>query len=225
MTGGAPSPDVPTGAARFEAFRRVPAAHGVLLALFSLFTALILALSDELTSGAIADRATEDLYASLAQVIPDDLHENDLTADILTLADATQGVVQVYVARQGDTVTAAAYVMTGQGYSGAIRVLLGVTPTGELLGVRVLAHSETPGLGDRIEVGKSDWIKQFAGLSLGDPGTGGWKVQRDGGVFDQFSGATITPRAVVGAVHHGLEFFAQHRDAILAPAPHEKESG
>ena len=92
---------------------------------------------------------------------------------------------------------------------------------GVLLGVRVLSHAETPGLGDKIELAKSDWIEGFTGHSLTDPAPEGWKVRKDGGVFDQFSDATITPRAVVGTVHRGLAFFARNRDALLAA----KETG
>ncbi|WP_172328989.1 electron transport complex subunit RsxG [Mangrovicoccus sp. HB161399] len=202
--------------ARLSAFREAPAAHGVLLALFALFTALVLAISDELTRGPIADRATEDLNASLVQVIPDGIHDNDLASDRIEVMDG--GVpVAVYQATRSGTVTGAAFERVGYGYGGAIKVLIGLDPSGELLGVRVLAHAETPGLGDKIETAKSDWIHGFEGKSLDDPSPERWKVKRDGGEFDQFSGATITPRAVVAAVKGGLDFFAAHRDEILTP--------
>lgn len=196
--------------------RGAAANPGVLLAAFSLATALILAGSDELTSAAIATRATEDLYASLSQVVPDGLHDNDLTANTRVIADAEEGEVPVYLATAGGTPTAVAFGLTGYGYGGPIRVLIGIAPDGVLLGVRVLSHAETPGLGDKIELAKSDWIAGFTGHSLTDPAPEGWKVRKDGGVFDQFSGATITPRAVVGTVHRGLAFFARNRDALLA---------
>ncbi|WP_236545248.1 electron transport complex subunit RsxG [Tropicimonas marinistellae] len=196
--------------------RESPAAHGVLLALFCLATALILSLVDIVTRGPIADRGREDLYASLAQVVPDEIHDNAMTDGAMTVTDAEAGAVTVYVARRAGTPTGVAFEMTGQGYGGAIRVLLGIDPNGELLGVRVLAHAETPGLGDKIEEAKSDWIHGFAGLSLSNPGPEGWKVKRDGGQFDQFSGATITPRAVVDAIHRGLEFYARNRDTLLS---------
>lgn len=210
-----------------ETFRKGSAAPAVLLALFSLVTAFLLSLSDQMTRQAIDDRATEDLYASLAQVIPDTLHDNDLSAGLRMLADAREGAVPVYVATQGPTVTAVAFELTGYGYSGAIRVLMGIAPTGSLLGVRVLSHSETPGLGDKVELAKSGWVHGFEGRSLGNPGPAGWKVKRDGGVFDQFSGASITPRAVVGTVHRGLELFERNRGTLLRPPPgtHDKESG
>ncbi|WP_116134592.1 electron transport complex subunit RsxG [Tropicimonas sp. IMCC34043] len=201
---------------RIDAFRTAPIAHGLLLGLFSLLTALVLAVVNDLTRGAIEDRATEDLYASLAQVIPDDIRDNEVTAGPLTLDDPQEGPVTVYRALQGGKVTGTAYEMIGYGYGGRIEVLLGVDPDGQLLGVRVLSHAETPGLGDKVEAAKSDWIFRFTGLSLGNPGPDAWKVKRDGGSFDQFSGATITPRAVVGAVRRGLEFFGRNQPALLA---------
>lgn len=211
--------------ARLIAVREAPIAHGVLLGLFSLCTALILSLVDDLTRGPIADRVTEDLNSSLAQVIPDGLHDNAVTEGVLTIEDPQEGPVAVYQARQDGQVTAVAFEMTAYGYGGRIQVLLGVDAAGQILGVRVLSHAETPGLGDKIEVAKSDWILGFEGRSLTDPQPDGWKVKRDGGVFDQFSGATITPRAVVGAIRRGLDLFERNRAALLtAPDPAPKEA-
>jgi len=212
------------GTSVLDAFRRSPVWHGLLLAAFSLGTALILSVSDEMTRAPIADRASEDLLDSLAQVIPAGMHDNDLVAGMLTVNDADEGAVPVYIATRDGAVTGGAFVLTGYGYSGAIRVLIGVAPDGTLLGVRVLSHAETPGLGDKIETAKSDWIEGFSSRSLRDPGPEGWKVKKDGGIFDQFSGATITPRAVVGTVHRGLEFFARHRGVLLAPRSEREAS-
>ena len=93
--------------------------------------------------------------------------------------------------------------------------MLGIVADGRVLGVRALSHKETPGLGDKIDVKKGDWILQFAGLALGQPPAEKWKVKKDGGQFDQFTGATITPRGVVTAIRHGLEFFAAHQAQLL----------
>ena len=82
--------------------------------------------------------------------------------------------------------------------------------------VRVISHKETPGLGDKIEAKRNDWILQFAGLSLDNPDKNNWKVKKDGGQFDQFTGATITPRAVVNAIRGALEYFAANRDKLFA---------
>ncbi|MBP6763361.1 MAG: RnfABCDGE type electron transport complex subunit G, partial [Rubrivivax sp.] len=120
-----------------------------------------------------------------------------------------------YRARRGGRVTGVAFETHGRGYSGDIRVLLGVAADGRLLGVRVLQHAETPGLGDKIEAARSDWITRFKGLSLGDPPEAKWAVKKDGGQFDQFAGATITPRAVVACVRDGLRLFAAQRKAML----------
>jgi len=108
-----------------------------------------------------------------------------------------------------------AFETARKGYSGEIRLLLGIDENGKLLGVRVLKHTETPGLGDKIEVNRSDWITRFNGLSLGNPPEAQWAVKKDGGPFDQFAGATITPRAVVNGIRDGLRLFAAHRKTLL----------
>ena len=199
------------------ALKAGPLLHGVILGLFCLATATGLSLADRVTSDAIARRAAEDLQASLAQVIPAALHGNDLSETMLSLEDRQEGMITAYRATQGGIVKGVAFEISASGYAGRIRVLLGVAPNGELLGARVLSHTETPGLGDKIEAAKSDWILGFTGLSLQDPAPENWKVRRDGGVFDQFSGATITPRAVVDGVRRGLELFERNRALLLAP--------
>lgn len=211
--------------ARLAAMRATPLAHGLLLGLFSLLTALILTLVDQSTRGPIADRGAEDLAASLAQVIPDELHDNDLTAGPLVIEDPETGPLTVYRAEKDGAVTGVVFTMVGYGYSGRIEVLLGVDRDGRVLGARVLSHAETPGLGDKIETSKSDWILKFTGLSLGNPAPEAWKVKRDGGQFDQFSGATITPRAVVGAIRRGLEFYGRNSGALLATGSAPSQEG
>jgi electron transport complex protein RnfG len=93
--------------------------------------------------------------------------------------------------------------------------MMGVDRDGKMLGVRVIKHSETPGLGDKIEPAKSDWIHGFEGKFLGSPPAEKFAVKKDGGVFDQFAGATITPRAVVKSVKGGLAFFAKEKARLL----------
>ena len=190
-----------------------------LLGGFSLVAAALLVMGDIATRDAIVERKAEDLLASLAQVIPPAMHDNDLLANTLRLGpDATEaeGTLTVYRALQGLEVKAVAFEVTGQGYAGPIRVLLGIGADGRILGARVLAHAETPGLGDKIEVARHDWILSFDGRSLKDPTSEGWAVKKDGGIYDQFSGATITPRAVVKAVKGGLELFEARRDTLTA---------
>jgi electron transport complex protein RnfG len=188
-----------------------------LLGGFALVAAALLVIGDLATRDAIEQRRAEDLLASLSQVIPADLHDNDLLADSMTL-DTADGELTVYRALQGLDVAGVAFETVGQGYAGPIRVLLGIDAEGRVLGARVLSHTETPGLGDKIEVARDDWILSFDGKSLGEPPPERWAVKKDGGDFDQFSGATITPRAVVGAVKGGLELFADQRDALTASA-------
>ncbi|EGV27778.1 electron transport complex, RnfABCDGE type, G subunit [Thiorhodococcus drewsii AZ1] len=189
-----------------------------LLGGFTLLAAALLVIGDLATEGAIEQRHAEDLKASLTQVIPPEIHDNDLLANPLVIkGDDGQDVV-VYRALKGLDVTGVAYRIVGFGYAGEIDSILGLDAQGRIIGVRVLAHAETPGLGDKIEVAKDDWILGFNGRSLGDPPLERWGVKKDGGDFDQFSGATITPRGVVRSIREGLQFFAEHRDALTAPA-------
>lgn len=217
MDGAAPQKPCAKAAKGPSGLRASPLLHGLILGGFALATAVVLSASDTLTSAPIAARRSEDLLASLKQVLPPERYSNDPASDIHQINDPVEGALPVHIAARDGAVTGVAIELTGYGYGGAIRVLVGVDPTGTILGAAVLAHSETPGLGDKIETAKSDWIRGFAGRSLGDPGSEGWKVAKDGGVFDQFSGATITPRAVVATVHRALSVFDRNRDVLLTP--------
>ncbi|WP_295543984.1 electron transport complex subunit RsxG [uncultured Thiohalocapsa sp.] len=197
--------------------------QAALLGGFAFVATALLVIGDLATRDAIAQREAEDLLASLSQVIPAGLHDNALLADAITL-DTTDGALTVYRALRGLEVTGVAFETVGPGYAGPIRVLLGIGADGRVLGARVLSHTETPGLGDKIEVARDDWILRFDGKSLGEPPPERWAVQKDGGDFDQFSGATITPRAVVRAVKRGLERFAAHRDTLTASAVQQVSS-
>jgi H+/Na+-translocating ferredoxin:NAD+ oxidoreductase subunit G len=185
--------------------------HGAVLGAFCLGFGAVLALTNQLTAADIAARAAEDRQASLGQVIPAVLHDNNLLADVVSIPTDQGPAVTVYRAREHGAVTGVAYEVSATGYAGPIHLMLGVGADGRILGVRALAHKETPGLGDKIEVKKGDWIERFTGLALGDPPPEKWKVKKDGGDFDQFTGATITPRGVVTAIRDGLIFFSQHR--------------
>ncbi|MFN2381041.1 MAG: RnfABCDGE type electron transport complex subunit G [Guyparkeria sp.] len=115
----------------------------------------------------------------------------------------------------GEVVAVAIPVVTHRGYSGDIRLLVGVRADGELTGVRVLVQNETPGLGDKIKADKTNWIHAFTGRQLGDPPADDWAVKKDGGVFDQFTGATVSPRAVVEAVRNALEYVDRHHRLLF----------
>jgi len=187
--------------------------QGALLAVAALVTTMALALAARATGPDIAAAEARDLQQSLAQVLPGRF-ENDLLKDTLELP-GTDGMVKVYRARRGGRVEAVVFQVTGYGYAGRILCLMGVDRTGQVLGVRVIKHAETPGLGDKIEPEKSSWIHAFVGRFLGDPAADKWAVKKDGGVFDQFAGATITPRGVVRAVKGGLEFFMREKSRLL----------
>jgi electron transport complex protein RnfG len=188
--------------------------HGLVLGAFCLGFGAVLAVTNRITSADIAQRAMEDRQTSLGQVIPASIHDNNPVTDTVTLTDDEGQPMTVYRALSKGQVTGVAYEIRGPGYAGPIKLMLGVAADGQVLGVRVLAHKETPGLGDKIEVKKGDWIQRFTGLTLGDPPVEKWKVKKDGGEFDQFTGATITPRGVVGAIRDGLAFFAARKDQM-----------
>ena len=189
--------------------------HGVILGSFCLGFGLVLAITDRLTLADITARALEDRQNSLSQVIPASIHDNNPVTDTLLMKDARDKEITVYRARKAGRVTGVAYEIYGTGYAGEIKLMLGIDADGKLLGVRVLAHKETPGLGDKIEEKKGDWILRFTGLSFADPPPERWKVKKDGGQFDQFAGATITPRGVLRAIRGGLEFFAANKTRLL----------
>lgn len=185
--------------------------HGLILGAFCLGFGLLLAITDRVTAKDIATRALEDKVNSLSQVMPAELHDNNPVNDAITMKNAAGKDITVYLAKKEGKVTGVAYEIYGTGYAGEIKLMMGIDAAGNILGVRPLAHHETPGLGDKIEEKKGDWILRFSGLSLTNPTEDKWKVKKDGGVFDQFAGATITPRGVVKAIHGGLEFFAAHK--------------
>lgn len=194
--------------------------QALLLGGFAALATVLLVLGNVMTKDAIAQRHEEDLKDSLSEVLPANYYDNDLLSAPLQLENAQGELVTVYRGSLKGVPSAMAWeIRTDQGYSGEIRLLLGMNAKGEILGVRVLAHAETPGLGDKIEVARDDWILQFNGLSLGNPPQQKWRVKKDGGQFDSFSGATITPRAVLHALEGGLLFFRAHHNALLKPMP------
>ncbi len=190
--------------------------QGALLAVAALITSAALALASRATGPAIAAAEARDLQQSLSQVLPGQ-YDNDLLKDTVLLA-GPEGEVTVYRARRAGRVDAVVFQVVGYGYAGRIVCMMGVDKDGRLLGVRVIKHAETPGLGDKIEPAKGDWIHGFVGKYLGDPPEEKFAVKKDGGVFDQFAGATITPRAVVKAVKGGLTLFVREKARLLDEA-------
>ena len=184
---------------------------------FALLASTLLSLGDFVTKNEIALRRADDLKALLEQVIPPGTYDNELLNDTVNFAVNKLGEKELVVfrARQKNTVQAVAYETSVPGYAGPIVLVMGVDRSGTILGVRAVSHAETPGLGDKIETNKSDWLLGFNGRSLSNPTAEGWAVKKDGGEFDQFTGATITPRRAVHAVRQGLEFFDEHRLQLL----------
>lgn len=192
----------------------------VLLALFAIVGTTLVATTHNVTAERIALNERQALLSALHTLIPPDSHDNDIFSDYIEVRDprllGTRGAVTVYRARQnGEPVAAVLTPVAPDGYGGAIKLLVAVRYDGTVAGVRVMSHHETPGLGDKIEREKSDWITTFEGKSLDQPPRAKWKVQKDGGVFDQFTGATITPRAVVSSVYNALRYYNAHREEIF----------
>lgn len=194
---------------------------GLLLMVFALVGAALVAGTYVLTSERIAVNEHQALLRQLYQVVDPAEIDNDLVSDQRLVSDPLLGgqPLPVHLGRkQGQPVVAVYEAVAPDGYSGRIRLLVAVRADNRLGGVRVLDHRETPGLGDRIDERRSDWILQFNGLSLLNPIEDRWKVRKDGGDFDQFTGATITPRAVVGAVK-GVLLYHRDQGAALFKAP------
>ena len=188
---------------------------------FSVVGAGLVAVTYNGTKDIIAEAQRAALEASLNQLVPADRYDNRLVEDAIEVVApewlGTDQPVTVYRARKnGQPVALFATPYALDGYSGPIQLLIGVYADGTLAGVRVLAHKETPGLGDAIDEKRSPWILAFTGKSLGNPPLERWKVKKDGGIFDQFTGATITPRAVVKATGRFLEYVQGHRDLLFA---------
>ena len=196
-----------------DAIRDKLAYQPLLLGFVALIASGALAVVSGATGPAIAAAEAKDLRDSLSEVLPAGLADNDFLKDTVDLQKDGK-TVTVYRARQGNEIKAALFKVAERGYGGDIQVLMAVDMAGRTLGVRVLKHTETPGLGDKIEAKKDDWVLAFNGKSLGEPAPDKWGVKKDNGVFDQFAGATITPRAVVKAVKGGLEFFAARKQEI-----------
>jgi electron transport complex protein RnfG len=161
------------------------------------------------------------------QVFPAALHDNELLQDAITIAPGgelgNRAPTQAYRARlAGQPAGVILEATAPDGYSGDIKLLVGLKSDGTIAGVRVIAHKETPGLGDYIEIAHGEWIKNFDGESLAQTADDGWRVKKDGGKFDYMAGATITPRAVVKAVHKVLKYYAAHREEIFAAAAGEQ---
>jgi Na+-translocating ferredoxin:NAD+ oxidoreductase subunit G len=198
--------------------RRWPFRSALMLAAIGLSAALILAGLDQVTRDRISLEQERRALAALTQLLPEEEFDNELVNDWIELPVAgLASPARVYRARRDQLPVALIIdLVTARGYSGDIRLLVAVDPDGQVIGVRVLEHRETPGLGDRIEQRRSDWIEQFRGRSLLDPPTEDWAPDRRGGKFDTMTNATITASAVIDAVRQALEAVDRAEDRAWA---------
>lgn len=198
--------------------------NGLMLAGFAIVTTALISLTFSGTKDTIEEQQQQRLLRVLSDVVPSDFYDTPLYQHCTVATDSLLGNQQphtVYQARKDNTTEALVIEATApDGYSGNIELVIGVSSSMEVLGVRVIDHKETPGLGDKIELSVSDWIRSFTGKQFNETELSRWQVKKDGGEFDQFTGATITPRAVVSAVKNALLFAQQHFQE-LANAPNQ----
>lgn len=190
------------------------------LGIFAVVTAGLIAVTQVSTNDRIADNERKAKAKALYEIVDKNSIDNDLLEGAFDLVAPTvtgfSEPVKAYRATKDGKVVAVILPATApDGYSGNIGLIVGISAVGETLGVRVLSHKETPGLGDKVELSKSDWVLSFNGLAMDSSNDKRWAVKKDGGQFDQFTGATITPRAVVNATARALRYFHSHRDLLL----------
>ncbi len=202
---------------------------GVTLAVIAAVCAALVAITYSFTSERIAANEKAWLEKSLEPALAGLTFEGSVSGSMLVVRTPHDlpgpDDVIIYRVYADDLPVAALFAVTARdGYAGAIRVLIGIEYDGTVTGIRILEHRETPGLGDKIVASRSDWVFQFDGRSLGDPRLEQWSIRRDGGEFDQLTGASVTPRAVIKVTKETLIYFAAHRDEIFsAPATEDRE--
>lgn len=177
--------------------------------------------SYEISYERIEENHQTRLLRTLHQVLDPASHDNELTQNRRAVRDlkllGSSDPMDVFIAtREGRPTAALISSVAPRGYSGPIHLLIGIAADGTVTGVRVTSHSETPGLGDAIEIEKSDWILGFEGTSLSSPPLDDWAVSQDNGLFDAITGATVTPRAVVDGVKNALLYFQRHKDELFS---------
>ncbi len=197
--------------------------NSILLGLFAVLTTNIIAGTFLGTRDRIATEQRKAEEKALLEIVSAERHDNSMLDDFIEVGPETTGLglrssKKIFVARSAGTTIAVIIPATAaDGYAGDIDIIVGVNADGSIAGVRTLTHKETPGLGDKVDLKKSDWILDFNDRSLQNPTPEQWAVKKDQGVFDQFTGATITPRAVTAAVKRSLEYFHEHRSQLLKP--------
>lgn len=194
-----------------------------ILAIFAIICTAIVGLVNELTKDEIKAQEQLQLLNTLHSIIEPNRYDNDITRDCVSLSSPLLGnstndkkIQTAYIARQNNQAIAIAMTSTApDGYNGNIELIIAINMNDTVSGVRVLKHQETPGLGDKVELRKSNWINSFTGKKLLSENDNRWAVTKDNGIFDQFTGATITPRAVVKAVRKTLLYFKDNKHSLL----------
>lgn len=194
--------------------------NGGVLAVFALLATLLVSVTHLLTAGKIQEQQQKELLKVLNQVIPAESHDNELYKSCTLITNeqylGTPAPMPAYLAeKEGEISGVAIEAIAPDGYNGAIKLIVGLDTSGAVTGVRVLSHNETPGLGDKIDTRITDWIYSFTGKKLQGEKDANWAVRKDGGNFDQFTGATITPRAVVGAVKNVSLYYQRHQQELF----------
>lgn len=196
-----------------------------LLALIATIGIGLVAYTFRVTAPPIQQQEQQQLLRDFNALIPKSEYDNNLLSDVTTRREpitfGTSDTIKIYRARKQNKPVGLFLTATApDGYNGAIKLAIGIYANGELAGVRVIAHKETPGLGDKIEIERHPWIEGFKNTSLKRPPPERWALKKDGGEFDQFSGASITPRAVVKAVRKVLDYYAQSKQSLFSNKGH-----
>lgn len=205
--------------------------NSMLLAVFAVCTTMLISGTYLLTKDRIAQEKRQAEERALLEIVPRDRHDNSMLDDVIAVGPSAAGLKladekRIYLAKQGSEVVTAIIPATApDGYTSEIDLVVGVNSDGSIAGVRVLSHRETPGLGDKIDLKKSNWVLGFDGRSLTNPDPTGWAVKKDKGVFDQFTGATITPRAVVAATLRVLQYADANRQRLFGLSADEPAEG
>jgi electron transport complex protein RnfG len=193
---------------------------GLTLAVIAAICTALVALTFQATRERIAANEKALLEQSLQPALAGTFYDSGVSESRLVLPSphglpGNEPAVVYRVFAEGEPVAALFAVTARDGFSGPIRILVGIDVDGTVTGVRILRHRETPGLGDKIESARSDWVFQFDGRSMGNPVATGWAIEVDGGKFDQLTGASVTPRAIIKAIRDTLNYFETHQDAIF----------
>ncbi len=195
--------------------------NGLILAAVAAVCTTLVALTFNVTKARIAANEQAFLQQRLAPVLAGVTFDSDISASAFTLPPPHvlpgSEAATIYPLLEGGKPVAALFVVTPEdGFSGPIKLLIGIDINGSVLGVRTLEHNETPGIGDGIDIDRSDWIEIFRGKSLESPAASMWAIRRDGGAFDQLTGASVTSRSVVDAVGLTLRYFEVNQDLVFA---------